>query len=169
VRTQTLNREQDPVLHDVLSAFAEATGVPFLCAAPLCDAGEPMVDTAGQAIDFCLRNKVRVAYLNGRRVAPTGEGASEGPAPRTTEPFDRDETRVAELAGELNPTGLDARYLHVWLRYPLLRRRFDLTDPRGAQTLKRTVDSWLAANSELATLFDRWVDQSHNPRTRTSP
>ncbi|MDX3234088.1 carbamoyltransferase C-terminal domain-containing protein, partial [Streptomyces sp. ME19-01-6] len=30
-RVQTVNREQNPFIHDVLSAFVEATGVPILC------------------------------------------------------------------------------------------------------------------------------------------
>ncbi|MEV7040434.1 carbamoyltransferase C-terminal domain-containing protein [Amycolatopsis sp. NPDC051061] len=168
-QVQTLNREQDPFLHEVLSAFAEATGVPLLCSASLDGRDELIADTIPEAIDFCLRKGIPVAYLNRRRVTFKDMDLyqEDGPRGRTTWPFERDEARTAALAGSLNPAALDDLYLHVWLRYPLLRRRFDPADRRSAQTLKRTVDAWLAADRDLARLFDRWIHQSHNPRTRT--
>ena len=167
-RIQTLNREQDPFLYDVLSAFAESTGVPLLCNTSLNDKGEPIVDTIAQAVNFCLRKGLPVAYLNRRRVTfkDAHNFRAGKPHPRSVQPFERDDAQIARLTEQLNPAGLDDLYLHVWLRYPLLRRKFDPADHRSASALKRTVDAWLKLNPELRSLFSEWIQQSHNPRTR---
>jgi carbamoyltransferase len=94
---------------------------------------------------------------------------SDRPHPRKTAPFSRNGADIARLAERLNPAGLDESYLHVWLRYPLLRRKFDPTNRRSALALKRAVDSWLAMDHELERLFAQWIGQSHNPLTRVSP
>ncbi|GAA4424893.1 hypothetical protein GCM10023148_27440 [Actinokineospora soli] len=67
-RVQTVNRAQNPALHDLITAFHARTGVPMLCGASLNDTGEPVVDAVDRAIDFCLRRGIPVAYVNGQRV-----------------------------------------------------------------------------------------------------
>ncbi|WP_173055803.1 carbamoyltransferase C-terminal domain-containing protein [Phytohabitans houttuyneae] len=167
-RVQTLTARQDPVLHQILTGFAEATGVPLLCNTSLNDKGEPIIDTIPQAINFCLRKNLPFAYLNQHRITFTNAARyqSTQPLPRTTKPFERDPAHITKLAEQLNPTGLDDLYLHVWLRYPLLRRKFDLTNPRNATILKKTIDTWLAKDPQLRRLFTAWIYQAHNPRTR---
>jgi hypothetical protein len=161
-RIQTVNREQNPALYDVLTAFAEDTGVPILCNTSLNDKGEPIIDTIPQAVNFCLRKRVPVAYVNGNRVVFRNAELfdADRPHPRTSGPFDRDESRLAALAEQLNPTDLDDLYLHVWLRYPLLRRRFDPADPQSARFLKRTVDNWLATDRELEEGIRLWISRA---------
>ncbi|NEE17553.1 hypothetical protein G3M58_65210, partial [Streptomyces sp. SID7499] len=68
-RFQTVGRDSNPSLHSALAVFHEATGVPMLCNTSLNDKGEPIVDRADDAITFCARRGVEVAYINGRRVA----------------------------------------------------------------------------------------------------
>jgi carbamoyltransferase len=167
-QVQTLTRQQDSLLYDVLSAFADATGVPMVCTASLNDEDEPIVDDLPQAFDFCLRTGIPVAYVNGYRIAFRNAHLFEadGPCLRNSALFERTEGRTAELSRELNPAGLDELYLHVWLRYPLLRRRFDPADQKSAPALRRTVDAWLARDNDLRHLFAQWIHQSHNPRTR---
>ncbi|MFD8867827.1 carbamoyltransferase C-terminal domain-containing protein [Streptomyces sp. NPDC059590] len=169
-RVQTVSREQNPFIHDVLSAFAEATGVPILCNTSLHDKSEPIIDSIPQAINFCLRKGVSVAYLNQHRVTFKNADSfpEDKPHPRSSEPFERDESQLADLAERLNPSGLDDLYLHMWLRHPMLRRKFDPADQRSARTLKRTVDSLLAMDEDLRAHFSRWIDLSHNPRTRAA-
>lgn len=167
-RIQTLRRDQDPFLYDVITAFAANNGVPLLCNTSLNDRGEPIIDTVAQAIDFCLRKDLPVAYINQHRVTLTGHAAyrTDGPLPRTTGPFDRVPCTVADLTARLNPTDLDDLYLHVWLRYPLLRRTYNPADPHSARTLKKTIDNLLAMDPELGRSFAEWIRHSHNPRTR---
>jgi hypothetical protein len=67
-RLQTLSASDNPRLHGAIEAFHRATGVPMLCNTSLNDKGEPIVDSASDALHFCLRKGVRIAYLEGRRV-----------------------------------------------------------------------------------------------------
>jgi hypothetical protein len=161
-RVQTLTEEHNPFLYAVVSAFANATGVPILCNTSLNDKGEPIVDDIPQAINFCLRKGVSVAYLNRRRVIFRNAHLFEAdaPRPRTSAPFERSEARVTELARQLNPAGLDDLYLLVWLRYPLLRRRFDPADHKSALALQRTVDAWLAMDDELNEGIWLWIKRA---------
>lgn len=68
-RLQTLDPSVDPRLHAALEAFRRATGIPLLCNTSLNDKGEPIADSAAEALTFCIRKGIEVAYLDGRRIA----------------------------------------------------------------------------------------------------
>jgi carbamoyltransferase len=88
-RVQTIARDADARLYDAIQAFADVTGVPIVCNTSLNDKGEPIVDDAVQALNFCVRRGVRVAYLAGRRVALRATESVPHPAPEGPEPRDR--------------------------------------------------------------------------------
>jgi carbamoyltransferase len=67
-RFQTLHKDITPALYAALEAFHHETGIPLLCNTSLNDKDEPIVDTASEAMSFCLRRGVRVAYIESRRV-----------------------------------------------------------------------------------------------------
>lgn len=67
-RHQTLMPETNPLLYRAIEAFRQKTGVPMLCNTSLNEKGEPIVDTAAQALSFAVRNEIAVAYIAGRRV-----------------------------------------------------------------------------------------------------
>lgn len=62
-RHQTLTERENPLLHRAIEAFRAATGVPIVCNTSLNDKGEPIVDTAAEALTFCVRKGIRVAYV----------------------------------------------------------------------------------------------------------
>ncbi|WP_330343199.1 carbamoyltransferase C-terminal domain-containing protein [Streptomyces sp. NBC_00557] len=90
-RHQTLTEQDDPLLYRAIDAFRAATGVPIVCNTSLNDKGEPIVDTAAQALTFCVRKGIRIAYLGGRRVALRGPEEAGLPVP------DRPRPRAQEL------------------------------------------------------------------------
>lgn len=97
-RHQTLTDRVNPLLHRALVAFRAATGVPMLCNTSLNDKGEPIIDTAAAALTFCLRKRIRVAYVCGRRVAlvphaPSGAARPDRPRPRRTAYFSGQEAQ----------------------------------------------------------------------------
>ena len=96
-RHQTLTRAVNPRLYDGLAAFYRATGVPIVCNTSLNDKGEPIVDNAREALNFCVRKGIRVAYLDGRRVALRTSAhltPPSGPATRSPSLFiEDDQTR----------------------------------------------------------------------------
>ena len=78
-RHQTLNFDTDPLLHGAIEAFRRRTGVPMICNTSLNERGEPIVDTAEQALSFAARKGIRVAYIAGHRIALRPEAQAEGP------------------------------------------------------------------------------------------
>ncbi len=67
-RVQTIDHATDAGLYSLISAFYDQTGVPMLCNTSLNEKGEPIVNDAGQALTFCIRRGVRVAYVDSYRV-----------------------------------------------------------------------------------------------------
>jgi carbamoyltransferase len=91
-RHQTLTRAENPLLYRAVEAFRSATGVPMLCNTSLNDKGEPIANTVAEALNFCVRKGIRVAYIAGRRVSMLGEPPGSapvpaGPRPRAAEHF----------------------------------------------------------------------------------
>jgi carbamoyltransferase len=151
-RVQSLRREQNPRLYDLISAFEKRTGVAMLCNTSLNDKGEPIIDKIAEALDFCLRKGVPVAYVNGRRVALRNFEAyeAEGPSPRCQAPFldaapqRADAVRLAE-----NPYGLTDLHLHVYLADPALTALHDIRTVDGAGAVREVVECRLASDPTL--------------------
>jgi len=94
-RHQTLSREVDPLLYRAIDAFRAETGVPILCNTSLNDKGEPIVDTAAQALTFCVNKKIRIAYVDGQRIVLRAE-----PVPPTDPPAGPRQRAVGYFAGQ---------------------------------------------------------------------
>ncbi|MFF7636241.1 carbamoyltransferase C-terminal domain-containing protein [Kitasatospora sp. NPDC008050] len=80
-RRQTLNAETNPLLHRAIEAFGLSTGIPMVCNTSLNDKGEPVVDTAAQALNFAIRKGIAVAYIAGRRVRLRTDARNQSPVP----------------------------------------------------------------------------------------
>lgn len=93
-RHQTLERAVNPLLYDALAAFDREVGVPIFCNTSLNDKGEPIVNSAREALNFCIRKGIRVAYLDGRRVELRASALDlippDGPAVRSSALFSDD-------------------------------------------------------------------------------
>ncbi len=117
-RIQTLSEHDDPFLHRALSAFHQVTGVPVVCNTSLNDRGEPIADSAADAINFCVRKGIRVAYIDGRRLeldtrAPVTE--VDGPEPRPLrELYAAQSSRPEEIFGQ----DVDAELLLLLYLWP---------------------------------------------------
>jgi carbamoyltransferase len=84
-RHQTLSHQENPLLYQAVDAFRAATGIPILCNTSLNDKGEPIVNTVAEALTFCVRKGIQIAYIAGRRVSLRTkplEPASVPPGPR---------------------------------------------------------------------------------------
>jgi predicted NodU family carbamoyl transferase len=85
-RHQTLAAEINPLLHRAIEAFRASTGIPMLCNTSLNEKGEPIADTAADALTFAIRKGAAVAYIAGRRVRLRTDGRRQGPAPARRHP-----------------------------------------------------------------------------------
>ena len=124
---QSVAAGDDEWLHAVLTAFFRRTGVPMLCNTSLNDKGEPIVDRAAEALNFCARKGIRVAYIDGMRI----EIDPDGPAARQlAEPNRRAAaffaapaaTARADLWREWTELGLSMEMLVVYSNSPYVRR-----------------------------------------------
>ncbi|WP_086661496.1 carbamoyltransferase C-terminal domain-containing protein [Lentzea kentuckyensis] len=151
-RIQSLTREQNPALYDLIAAFHRRTGVPMLCNTSLNDKGEPIIDTIAQAVNFCLRRRVAIAYFNGRRVVFRGfdRYPVREPLPRVRAPFTAiDDERARQTRRQANPHGLPDLYLHIYLRDILLTDRYDIRTSDGADAVRRIIDARLRDDPNL--------------------
>ncbi|WP_410646475.1 carbamoyltransferase C-terminal domain-containing protein [Amycolatopsis sp. cmx-4-54] len=143
-RVQTVSADQNPRLHTVLTQVEAATGVPILCNTSLNDKGEPIVQNASQALNFCLRKGVSVAYVSGVRLELDGtDYGADMPARRPLADMAAPTEDSAALRARLNPHGLDELYLNLWLRVPELKTGFDPANAAHLPALKRAAEEWL--------------------------
>ncbi|MBV1855875.1 nodulation protein NodU [Catellatospora tritici] len=80
-RRQTLAAETNPLLYRAIEAFRLSTGVPMVCNTSLNDKGEPIVDTAAQALNFAIRKGIAIAYIAGRRVQLRADARGQSSTP----------------------------------------------------------------------------------------
>lgn len=85
-RHQTLPRLANPRLYDAIGAFRESTGVPILCNTSLNDKNEPIVSTAAEGLNFCVRKGIHVAYVGGRRIELDQSAGTDGQLPTRPHP-----------------------------------------------------------------------------------
>ncbi len=122
-RIQTIADTVDGFLSDVIRAFGARTGVPILCNTSLNDKREPIVDDASQALNFCVRRGLRVAYLGGRRVTlrATAQSPPDGPEPRDRARFEHQTAAEDAAWRPWDGHGIGADVLFAIGRSPGLR------------------------------------------------
>ncbi|HLK78032.1 MAG TPA: carbamoyltransferase C-terminal domain-containing protein [Streptosporangiaceae bacterium] len=147
-RHQVLSRDVNPRLHQAIDAFRAATGVPMLCNTSLNDRGESIVDTAAEALNFCVRKGLRVAYLAGRRVElrtgpVSGAAAPAGPRPRAVFHFTGQEADRDAIWESWIERGYTVPGMALLARSPDLRAELDQSTPDRVNQLasyRATVD-----------------------------
>ncbi|MEV6399225.1 carbamoyltransferase C-terminal domain-containing protein [Streptomyces sp. NPDC051907] len=161
-RVQTLTRDQNPHLHTLISAFHQATGVPMLCNTSLNDKGEPIIEKLAEAVNFCLRKRIKVAYLNGTRVEFTNFDAYplQDPLPRAHTRFTEVPAAAAErIRADLNPHDLPDVYLYRYLHDNLMVDSLDITTPEGARAVRKRVDAQFATDPQLRSYSENRMRQ----------
>jgi len=141
-RIQTVNLYQNPIIHELIEMFESNTGVPMLCNTSLNDKGEPIIDRIEEAINFCLRKQIKIAYINQRRVQFKNfeQYILKEPLPRPDASFFAlDELEAARRLAELNPHCLDQETLQTYAFNYYLRSRYDIKTVKGSQLVTRLV------------------------------
>lgn len=67
-RIQSVGPNDDQKLYQLLDEFQKCTGVPIVCNTSLNDAGEPIINTMAEAINFALRKRIPIVYFDDYRV-----------------------------------------------------------------------------------------------------
>ncbi|MFF2305906.1 carbamoyltransferase C-terminal domain-containing protein [Streptomyces sp. NPDC058128] len=151
-RVQTLTSEQNPALHQLIQAFHRSTGVPMLCNTSLNDKGEPIIEKINEAVNFCLRKQIKIAYINGTRIEFTNFEAypEREPLPRAHTKFTEVPKEAARnIRSALNPHQLPDVYLYRYLHDNLMMDNVDITTPEGARSVREAVEAQFAADPTL--------------------
>jgi predicted NodU family carbamoyl transferase len=133
-RHQTLAASADPLLHCAIEAFYKETGIPMLCNTSLNDKGEPIVNTAAEALTFCVNKGIRLIYLAGRRVAlrdepvPAAEHASR-PRQREVKYFSGQENDRDALWQKWLDQGYSEEAISLLLCSPNIRSQIGSVKP----------------------------------------
>lgn len=144
-RHQTLTREADSLLYQAVEAFRESTGIPMLCNTSLNDKGEPIADTAAQALNFAIRKGAAVAYIAGRRVQLRANGKTEGSIParrhaRREDLFAGQEKERDEIWQSWLDSGYSTTAMVLMSRSPEFRDQ-DLATPNMVNQLAEVANS----------------------------
>lgn len=138
-RVQTLNREQNELLYDVICEVEKKSGVPIICNTSLNDRGEPIINTVDEVINFILHKKIKVAYINQYRVEFsnfelfTKEGVAERKLQRF---FQFTKEDLEERMKVINPYGIPRDQLAVYLFSPKLYDRYRLDKKSDIRMIK---------------------------------
>jgi carbamoyltransferase len=68
-RVQTVHADAEPVYHQLITAFAQRTGVPLVLNTSYNDNGEPIVETPMHALCTFIRTNIDFLYLEGHLVS----------------------------------------------------------------------------------------------------
>lgn len=164
-RVQTLAYADDPRLFTALDRFNRRTQVPILCNTSLNDRGEPIVSTAAEALNFCVRKGIRVAYVDGLRIElePHANDLS-GPRTRHAEFLDAGLRHRERAWQEWIEAGVSVEMVWLLNRYPEMR---SLTGtPASRERLKASFDA-LVQQPALATNYAEFIAE-FGPSTQGS-
>ncbi|MEU4744227.1 carbamoyltransferase C-terminal domain-containing protein [Actinosynnema sp. NPDC023658] len=166
-RHQTVTAADNPLLERALRAFHDATGVPVLCNTSLNDRGEPIADTAAEALTFCLRKGIGVAYVLGRRIAlrPDPDAAARPPRIRRERLFADQEADRDAAWNKWARAGYTDGAMYLMTQMPQLRTE---PEPDAAEDLNGLAD--YVGSTDPA--FEFWVDEfrrDQGPGTRFPP
>lgn len=141
-RVQTIKREDNEILYDLILEFYKKTGIPIICNTSLNDKGEPIIDKISQALNFALRKGIKVVYINGSRVELKNHDMYTEKKPKErTKFFDIKitDTEYTKLIRELNPYGLSddvIKFYYEWA-YASTYFDYDLTKENDVKKLQR--------------------------------
>lgn len=135
-RIQTVDENQK-LLYEIIRLFYEKTGVPILCNTSLNDRGEPIIDTIDQALNFALRKKIEIAYINGKRYKLThfNEYHIKSPLRRDDEIFVKYREDKA-VCKKYNPYNVTEDEYNTYMNSNM-EREFNFQDEKDVRQFKR--------------------------------
>ncbi|MEE4562237.1 carbamoyltransferase C-terminal domain-containing protein [Paenibacillus polymyxa] len=149
-RLQTVSPDSNPDLYHLLNIFHQHTGVPIICNTSLNDAGEPIINTLEECINFALRKKIRVIYVNKIRLELQHHEQFPEVMPKKRLNFALEITDAEKelLKLQYNPFDLNETQLNLYMNMPELRE-FDITQQKDYLILKRILERYHVINDQV--------------------
>lgn len=147
-RLQTIaNEVETKCLYSLISKFNQKNSVPILCNTSLNDKGEPIINTPYDAIRFAFQKKIKIVYINKKRVELNLKFPKQKFNPNSE--LVMVDNKLAKIQQE-NPFNLPKEILIWRSRFPEL----DIKDEIDAKMLKRSVELIYKKSGEYHRLFD---------------
>ena len=132
-RVQSVSNSSNAVLYSLLQAYYSRTGIPLLCNTSLNDAGEPIINTIEEAIEFALHKGLQTVCINGNTVIKLRTDNSQLNLPfslRNVELFSSsNESDETSFINKVNPFGLNTEELTLYFDNPSTYSCYDLDNP----------------------------------------
>ncbi|MHB8061170.1 MAG: carbamoyltransferase C-terminal domain-containing protein [Ruminiclostridium sp.] len=137
-RVQSLKYEDNPVLYQLITVYKKQTGIPIICNTSMNDVGEPIINTIEECLNFALRKRIKVVYINKKRVELINHEMYSKTSPEkrsySMDIFTKQE--IEELKRKLNPFNLEEKQIIYIFNRPDLGESIDLTKKVDADRLK---------------------------------
>lgn len=134
-RVQTVNINDNEAIYHILEIFQDKYGVPIICNTSLNDKGEPIINTVSELVNFALRKRIKIAYINKKRVVfKNFEKYSDTHCASRRINFKNylsDDKKSAYLC-ELNPYGCSDEVIDFYVRY---NEKIDITTYKGSKQI----------------------------------
>lgn len=139
-RVQTVSIKSDAVLYGILLQFYKRTGVPVLANTSLNDKGEPIINNIDEALNFALRKKIRIVYINDARIVLKNHDqyVYRTPLIRNIKNFSLNFGNE-KLLEKYNPFNLSKRELVLYKRFKELGE-YDIEKEKDCAKIKRLLD-----------------------------
>ncbi|HZM75038.1 MAG TPA: carbamoyltransferase C-terminal domain-containing protein [Candidatus Limnocylindrales bacterium] len=159
-RHQTLTASADPLLYKAIDAFRAETGVPILCNTSLNDKGEPIANSAAEALTFCISKGIHIAYIEGRRVAlrepvPPGGAAVSRPRTRAVELFTGQESARDDYWDCWHRRGYTDNGIFLLAWSPGIQAN---NPDHAPELINKLADYYLETDDDFASLANRFRD-----------
>ncbi len=128
-RVQTINESFNPVLYNLIKAFKEKTNIPIICNTSLNDLGEPIIESIEECLNFALRKKIKVIYVNHYRIELINHHMFKETKPEKRKYDFMNFISEKEKENErmrLNPFCLSEEILNVYFSTKELRENFSI-------------------------------------------
>lgn len=151
-RVQTLTKNDNELLYETIKQFEQKTGIPAICNTSLNDKGEPIIQTAKQAIEFCLYKGIEIIYISGRRIRlrisnKVGDEGNKRNWERNPEIFEHiSEEKIKKLNDLYNPYGLDRETLTFYYDNPELPEQYDIRKRSDCEKVVKLAEEFKVRN-----------------------
>lgn len=156
-RIQTISLDSNPLLYQAIYNFFEKSGVPILCNTSLNDAGEPIINTVREALNFSLRKHIKIMYVNGKRVElrQFSEYLSKEPYQRKAQDMKiLSDQELMDMRKKLNPHNLSPEDMSIYQRLPELRNEYNIQNKDECLKLKEIIERLCKAGIIDRTAFN---------------
>lgn len=147
-RVQSLKKNDNKELYMLLHTFYLTTNVPILCNTSLNDAGEPIINSINQAIEFALHKGLNAVYLNGKYKISLRKNTEQLGRKfnfREVNYFNIPENKsdIKKYKLQNNPHNLNVEELTYCLDNPNKYSRIDIIEEKGAKKIKNDTKEYL--------------------------